>query len=184
MVADFRRRFWVAAALTVPILVLSPLLQQLFGLERLLTFPGDRYVVFTLASAVYVYGGWPFLTGLVEELRARQPGMMTLIGLAVSVAYLYSSAVVFGLQGRLFFWELATLIDVMLLGHWIEMRSVMGASGALEALVRLDPTPLEIAESLEKSEKKVFNALKKLFSDGKIDSDAKTRKYSLAEKQG
>jgi Cu2+-exporting ATPase len=139
MVADFRRRFWVAAALTVPILVLSPLLQQLFGLERLLTFPGDRYVVFTLASAVYVYGGWPFLTGLVEELRARQPGMMTLIGLAVSVAYLYSSAVVFGLQGRLFFWELATLIDVMLLGHWIEMRSVMGASGALEALVRLLP---------------------------------------------
>ena len=139
MVADFRRRLWVAAALTVPILVLSPLLQQLFGLEQLLTFPGDRYVVFTLASAVYVYGGWPFLKGLVEELRARQPGMMTLIGLAVSVAYLYSSAVVFGLQGRLFFWELATLIDVMLLGHWIEMRSVMGASGALEALVRLLP---------------------------------------------
>jgi Cu2+-exporting ATPase len=139
MVADFRRRFWVAAALTVPILVLSPLLQELFGLERLLTIPGDRYVVFTLASAVYVYGGWPFLTGLGEELRARQPGMMTLIGLAVSVAYLYSSAVVFGLQGRLFFWELATLIDVMLLGHWIEMRSVMGASGALEALVRLLP---------------------------------------------
>ena len=88
MVADFRRRLWVAAALTVPILVLSPLLQQLFGLEQLLTFPGDRYVVFTLASAVYVYGGWPFLKGLVEELRARQPGMMTLIGLAVSVAYI------------------------------------------------------------------------------------------------
>jgi Cu2+-exporting ATPase len=139
MVADFRRRFWIAAVLTVPILALSPLLQELVGLGQLLQFAGDRYVVFALSSTVYFYGGWPFLKGLVDELREHQPGMMTLIGLAISVAYLYSSAVVFGLQGRLFFWELATLIDVMLVGHWIEMRSVMGASGALEALVRLLP---------------------------------------------
>jgi len=139
MVADFRRRFWVSVALTLPILVLSPLLQELFGLDQLLEFRGAPYLAFGFASAVYFFGGWPFLSGLVDELRARQPGMMTLIGLAISVAYLYSSAVVFGLQGRLFFWELATLLDVMLLGHWIEMRSVMGASGALEALVRLLP---------------------------------------------
>jgi Cu2+-exporting ATPase len=117
MVADFRRRFWIAAVLTVPILALSPLLQELVGLGQLLQFAGDRYVVFALSSTVYFYGGWPFLKGLVDELREHQPGMMTLIGLAISVAYLYSSAVVFGLQGRLFFWELATLIDVMLVGH-------------------------------------------------------------------
>jgi Cu2+-exporting ATPase len=93
-----------------------------------------------LASAVYFYGGWPFLKGLREELGRRQPGMMTLIALAISVAYVYSAAVVLGLAGQVFFWELATLIDVMLLGHWIEMRSVMGASKALEELARLMPS--------------------------------------------
>ncbi len=139
MVADFRRRFWVSLVLTVPILALSPLIQQLVGLQGRLDFPGDRWVLFGLASAVYFYGGWPFLTGLIGEVRKAQPGMMTLIGLAISVAYLYSAAVTFGLQGEVFYWELATLIDVMLLGHWIEMRSVLGASGALEKLVRLMP---------------------------------------------
>jgi Cu2+-exporting ATPase len=89
---------------------------------------------------VFFYGGWPFLNGITEELRQRNPGMMTLIALAISVAYLYSSAVVFGLVGKIFFWELATLIDVMLLGHWIEMWSVRGASRALEELARLMPT--------------------------------------------
>ena len=91
-------------------------------------------MLFALSSVVYFYGGWPFLTGIVRELTARRPGMMTLIALAITVAYFYSSAVVFGLAGEPFFWELATLIDVMLLGHWIEMRSVMGASRALESL--------------------------------------------------
>ena len=89
---------------------------------------------------MYFYGGWPFLTGLAAELKQRQPGMMTLISLAISVAYIYSTAVVLGLHGNVLFWELATLIDVMLLGHWIEMKSVMGASGALKALVELLPT--------------------------------------------
>jgi Cu2+-exporting ATPase len=140
MVADFRRRFWVSLALTVPILLLAPLIQGWLGLEELLAFPGDRLVQWVLASAVYIYGGWPFLTGLVTELKSRRPGMMTLLGLAIPVAYTYSSAVAFGLDGKTFFWELATLIDVMLLGHWIEMRSVMGASRALEELVRLMPT--------------------------------------------
>ncbi len=139
MVGDFRRRFRVSLILTLPILALSPMIQGWLGLERTLAFPGDRYVLFALSSVVFFYGGWPFLSGLSAELRARRPGMMTLIALAISVAYLYSGAVVFGLRGEVFFWELATLIDVMLLGHWIEMRSVAGASGALEALVRLLP---------------------------------------------
>ena len=140
MIADFRRRFWVSLTLTLPILALSPMLQSFVGLEQALAFPGDAYLLFAFSSAVFFYGGWPFLKGLTDELGKREPGMMTLIALAISVAWLYSSAVVFGLQGKVFFWELATLIDVMLLGHWIEMRSVMGASGALEALVKLLPT--------------------------------------------
>src|SRR3546814_20292136 len=82
-----------------------------------------------------------FLKGCLSELSSRRPGMMTLITVAIAVAFFYSSAVIFGLAGKVFFWELATLIDIMLLGHWIEMRSVMGASGALEALVRLLPAP-------------------------------------------
>jgi Cu2+-exporting ATPase len=140
MIADFRRRFWISVALTLPILLLSPMIQSFLGLERALAFSGALYLLFLLSSAVYFYGGWPFLKGFTEELGKREPGMMTLIALAITVAWAYSSAVVFGLQGKVFFWELATLIDIMLLGHWIEMRSVMGASGALEALVRLLPT--------------------------------------------
>ncbi len=139
MVADYRRRFWVSLVLTVPILALSPSFWELFGLKQPIVFPGHHYVLFVLSTVVYFYGGWPFLTGLIGELRGRQTGMMTLIGVAISAAYFYSTAVVFGLPGVGFFWELATLIDVMLVGHWIEMRSVMGASGALEALVRLLP---------------------------------------------
>ncbi|MEW6444880.1 MAG: copper-translocating P-type ATPase [Pseudomonadota bacterium] len=139
MVADFRRRFWISLVLSLPVLALSPGLWGLFGMPAPLVFEGDRLVLFLVSSTVYLYGGWPFLKGLVGELRQREPGMMTLIGVAVSVAWLYSSAVTFGLPGMGFYWELVTLIDVMLLGHWIEMRSVMGASGALEALVRLLP---------------------------------------------
>jgi Cu2+-exporting ATPase len=140
MVADFKRRFWVSLALTIPVLVLSPMLQGFVGLKRALAFPGDSYVQLLFASAVFFYGGWPFLKGLADELRKKQPGMMTLIGVAITVAYGYSGLVVFGLPGKVFFWELATLIDIMLLGHWIEMRSVMGASAALESLVRLMPS--------------------------------------------
>ncbi|WP_034491983.1 copper-translocating P-type ATPase [Afifella pfennigii] len=139
MVADFRRRFWVSLALTVPVLALSQMIQAFLGLDTALAFPGDRLVLFALASIVFFYGGWPFLKGLFRELGDRRPGMMTLIAIAISVAFFYSTAVVFGLSGKVFFWELVTLIDIMLLGHWIEMRSVMGASGALDALVRLLP---------------------------------------------
>src|SRR6267154_2754722 len=139
MVDDFRHRFWVSLALTVPVLATSEMIQHFLGLRATLAFPGDRYVEFAFASGVYFYGGWPFLTGLVDEVRQRLPGMMTLVALAITVAYVYSALVVFGLPGSVFFWEAATLIDIMLLGHWIEMRSVLGASRALEELVRLLP---------------------------------------------
>ena len=140
MAADFRKRFWVSLVLTLPILVLSPMLQTLVGLRGAIHFVGDIYVLFGLSSAVFWYGGWPFLKGFFEEFKARRPGMMTLISVAVSTAYLYSSAVVWGLTGKMFFWELASLIDIMLLGHWIEMKSVMGASRALEELAKLMPS--------------------------------------------
>jgi Cu2+-exporting ATPase len=138
MVADFRRRFWISLAATTPILVISPLIQKFLGFS--LAFPGDMYALFALSSFVFFYGGWPFLKGLFDELGKKSPGMMTLIALAISVAYFYSSAVVFGLAGKVFFWELATLIDIMLLGHWIEMKSVMGASKALGELAKLLPS--------------------------------------------
>src|SRR5438309_3984990 len=139
MVDDFRRRFWVSLALTLPVLATSEMVRHLLGLRGRLVFPGEGYVGFAFASAVHLYGGWPFLTGFVDELRARLPGMMTLVALAITVAYAYSALVVLGLPGNVFFWETATLIDIMLLGHWIEMRSVLGASQALEQLVRLLP---------------------------------------------
>jgi Cu2+-exporting ATPase len=139
MVADFRRRFWISVVLTLPVLALAPLIQRFLGLAGALDFPGDSYVQALFATAIYFYGGWPFLKGFVGEVRKSQPGMMTLIALAITVAYAYSAAVVLGLSGEVFFWELATLIDIMLLGHWVEMRSVMGASRALEKLVELLP---------------------------------------------
>ncbi len=140
MVADFRRRFWISLAVTLPILLLSPMIQRSLGLEETLRFPGDIYLLFGLSSFVFFYGGYPFLKGLFDELRQARPGMMTLIAIAISTAYLYSTVVVFGLKGKVFFWELVTLVDIMLLGHWIEMRSVMGASRALEELAKLMPS--------------------------------------------
>ncbi|MGE5157839.1 MAG: heavy metal translocating P-type ATPase [Gemmatimonas sp.] len=140
MVADFRRRFWVSLSLTVPILAISEHFWTLVGLRPLVSFAGDRYVLFAFAAVVYFYGGWPFLKGAGSEIAKRKPGMMLLVAVAISAAFFYSAAVTFGLTGAGFYWELATLVDVMLLGHSIEMRSVMGASGALEALVRLLPS--------------------------------------------
>lgn len=140
MVADFRRRFWVSLVLSVPTLLLAPLIQEQLGVEESWNFPGDKYVQWVFATVVFFYGGWPFLTGIVSETRSRTPGMMTLIAVAITTAYVYSTAVTFGVQGDSFFWETATLIGVMLLGHWLEMRSIMGASRALEALVSLMPS--------------------------------------------
>jgi P-type Cu2+ transporter len=140
MVADYRRRLWVSLALTVPVLALSPMIQEVLGLRETLRFPGDGYVLWALASAVFFYGGSPFLRGMWTDLTDLKPGMMTLIGVAITAAYAYSTAVTFGLAGEEFYWELATLVDIMLLGHFIEMKSVMGASRALEHLVRLMPS--------------------------------------------
>lgn len=139
MIADFRRRFGFALALTVPVLALSPMIQMALGLGERWRFPGDGFLLWGLSSVIYLYGGWPFLSGLGREVRARRPGMMTLVAIAISTAYLYSTAVTLGLEGEVLFWELATLVDIMLLGHWIEMRAVLGASQALETLVRLMP---------------------------------------------
>ncbi|MCG7501189.1 copper-translocating P-type ATPase [Tenacibaculum sp. Mcav3-52] len=138
MIDDFRKWFWVTLALTIPILFLSPMIQDFFGYEFLL--PGNPYILFALSSVVYFYGGWPFLKGFVSEVKKGSPGMMTLISMAISVAYFYSTATVFGLKGDDFFWELATLIAIMLLGHWIEMKSVLGASKALQLLVSMMPS--------------------------------------------
>ncbi len=144
MMKDFKKRFWVSLVLTVPILALSPMIGDWLGFR--LAFSGDMWVLFGLSTIVYLYGGWPFLKGLVDELKERSPGMMTLIALAISVAWLYSSAVVFGLEGELFFWELATLVDIMLLGHWIEMRAVIGTSKSLQALSALIPDNAHLLE--------------------------------------
>ena len=140
MVSDFRKRFWITTLLMVPVLLLSPMIQGFMGIADKFSFPGDVYILFSISTGIFIYGGWPFLVGLYHELKAKNPGMMTLIGLAIGVAYFYSSAIVFGLEGKMFFWELATLIDIMLLGHWIEMKSIMGAGAALEELARLMPS--------------------------------------------
>lgn len=137
MIRDFRQRFFITILLTIPVLALSPLIQQFFNFS--LGFAGDSYVVFALATVIFIYGGWPFLSGLARELRQKAPGMMTLIGLAITVAYVYSAGVTFGLEGSPFYWELATLIAIMLAGHWIEMASVLSASSALEKLAQLMP---------------------------------------------
>jgi len=179
MAADFRKRFWISLVLSVPILLLSPMIQQFLGLGTSLRFSGDLFINFLFSTAVFFYGGWPFLKGLYDELRQKNPGMMTLIALAIAVAYFYSSAVVFGVKGKIFFWELATLIDIMLLGHWIEMRSVMGASRALEELARLMPSeahklmgdgsvkdvPLD---QLQSGDKVVIKPGEKIPADGKV----------------
>lgn len=138
MIRDFKVRFWISLAITIPILVLAPIIQDVLNYEW--RFEGDRYLQFGLSTFVFFYGGWPFLKGLAEEVKNRAPGMMTLIALAISVAYIYSSAVVFGVDGKIFFWELVSLIDIMLLGHWIEMKSVMSASGAMEELAKMLPS--------------------------------------------
>jgi P-type Cu2+ transporter len=137
MIADFKKRFYVVLFLTIPIMLLSPMIQQFMGVNW--AFSGSNYLLFALSSVVFFYGGMPFFKGLVDEVKAKNPGMMFLIGFAITVAYIYSVAIVFGLEGMDFFWELATLILIMLLGHWIEMKSVMGASKELELLVKLMP---------------------------------------------
>lgn len=137
MIADFKKRFYVVLVLTIPIMLLSEMIQHFMGVDWM--FAGSKYILFTLSTIVFIYGGFPFLKGLVDEVKAKNIGMMFLIAFAITVAYIYSVAIVFGLQGMDFFWELTTLILIMLLGHWIEMKSVAGASKELELLVQLMP---------------------------------------------
>lgn len=173
---DFLNRFWVSIVITVPILLLSHMIQQWLGFS--ITFNGDKYVLLTLGTVIYIYGGLPFLKGMVGEIRAKAIGMMTLVAIAISVAYIYSVAVVFGLQGMDFFWELATLIDLMLLGHWLEMRSQMTASRALQSLVALLPNDVTVVrngeaikiklEELQDGETIVIKPGEKISADGLV----------------
>ncbi|KAA9357179.1 copper-translocating P-type ATPase [Larkinella humicola] len=153
---DFLKRFWLCLVVTVPVLLLSPMIQHWAGFHW--RFPGDTYVLMVLSSFLYFYGGWPFLTGLVGELKNKNLGMMTLVAVAITTAYGYSVAVVFGLEGMDFFWELATLIDIMLLGHLLEMKSQMAASRALESLVALLPSIVHV----ERGNQVIDIALKEL----------------------
>jgi Cu2+-exporting ATPase len=138
----FRRRFWVSLAISIPVLLYSPMIQEWFGF-RMPAFPGSQWITPVLSTVIFFYGGLPFLQMAAPELRVRQPGMMTLISLAITVAFVYSLAAFLILAGETFFWELVTLIDIMLLGHWLEMRSVRQASGALQELAKLMPDTAE-----------------------------------------
>jgi Cu2+-exporting ATPase len=138
----FRQKFWVSLVLSIPVLLFSPSIQAWLGYS-LPAFPGNQWITPVFAVIVFLYGGIPFLQMAVPELQNRLPGMMTLISLAISVAFVYSVAALFLPTSTTFFWELVTLIDIMLLGHWIEMRSVRQASGALNELAKLMPDTAE-----------------------------------------
>lgn len=139
MAEDFKRRFIVSLILTIPILLLSFSAGTLMPETLVSDFYGSEYILLFLSSAIFIYGGYPFFKGFITEVMESKPGMMTLIALAITVAYIYSVLTTFGLEGKTFFWELATLIDIMLLGHYIEMKTVMGASDALKKLAALLP---------------------------------------------
>lgn len=174
--ADFIKRFWICVAVTIPVLLLSHMIQQWLGIH--IAFPGDQYVLLILGTFIYIYGGIPFLKGMVGEIKAKAIGMMTLVALAITVAYVYSTAVAFGLKGMDFFWELATLIDIMLLGHWLEMRSQMSASRALQYLVALLPAEVTVEKNgatsrininnLEKDDIIIIKPGEKIPADGKV----------------
>ncbi|MDD3499604.1 MAG: heavy metal translocating P-type ATPase, partial [Sulfurovum sp.] len=134
---DFKQRFIVSLIVTIPILLLSSMIQEWFGF--VITLPYQNTIVLLLSSFIYLYGGWPFLSMMREEVRSLKPGMMTLISMAITVAYFYSASTLLFHQGKAFFWELATLIDIMLIGHYIEAKSLLSASSALSELVKLMP---------------------------------------------
>lgn len=155
MIEDFKKRFYIVLTLTIPIMGLSPMIQHWLNVHW--TFTGLSYVLMLLSTVVYFYGGWPFLVGLKDEIRNRSLGMMTLVAVAITVAYVYSVAIVLGLPGMDFFWELATLILIMLLGHWIEMKSIMSASRELELLVQLMPSNAHLIQGDQITEVKTEN---------------------------
>ncbi len=134
---DLKQRFIISVIVTIPILLFSSMIQMWFGFT--IDFPYRDLLTLALSTLVYFYGGWPFLTMMVEEIKSKEPGMMTLISMAISVAYFYSAITIFISEEKSFFWELATLIDIMLIGHYIEAKSILGASSTLEELVQLIP---------------------------------------------
>ncbi|MGK7311000.1 MAG: heavy metal translocating P-type ATPase, partial [Candidatus Longimicrobiales bacterium M2_2A_002] len=151
-VAMFRDKFWWSLALTVPTLVWGDLLQRWLGYTAP-SFPGSEYIPPVFGTLVFFYGGWVFIQGAIRELKDRLPGMMTLISLAITVAFVFSLVVTFGFPGTPLWWELATLVTIMLLGHWIEMRSISQASGALKELAKLMPsTALRVTDGDETEE--------------------------------
>ena len=176
MAQDFKTRFIISIILTIPILFLSPFIQGLLSYK--VGFDSNHYIILFLSAIIFLYGGKPFFTGTYKELKQKNPGMMTLIGLAITVAFGFSIAVVFGLEGKTFFWDLATLIDVMLIGHYFEMKSVMGASKALEKLADLLPSTAHKVngdnindvklDSLKKDDVVLVKPGEKMPSDGKI----------------
>jgi len=177
MVQDFKFRFWWVLGLTIPILALSPMIQEFLDVDW--RFKGDTLLLAAISTVVFFFGGWPFLKGLADEMKKRQPGMMMLIALAITVAYVYSTAVVFGFEGHLLYWELSTLVGIMLLGHWVEMRSVMSASAALEKLAELLPgnahrvkdngsTEEVPVEDLKKGDKVLIKPGDKIPADGEV----------------
>ncbi|NQS91168.1 MAG: heavy metal translocating P-type ATPase, partial [Chloroflexi bacterium] len=139
----FRRRFWVSLLISIPVLIFSPAVQDFLGYS-VGSFPGSTWITPVFAVIIFIYGGIPFIQMAVPEVKKRAPGMMTLISLAIGVAFLYSLAALIFSIGTTFFWELVTLIDIMLLGHWIEMRSIRQASGALNELAKLMPDTAEL----------------------------------------
>ncbi len=174
---DMKRRFIVSVIVTVPILLLSPMIQQWFGFT--LEVPYREAIIFVLATFIFIYGGKPFLTMMVDEIKSRKPGMMTLISMAISVAYFYSAMTLVMPGGKEFFWELATLIDIMLIGHYIEAKSVLGAANALEELVKMMPkTAMRVkpdgqleevgVDELEKGDIILVRPGEKVPADGKV----------------
>jgi len=155
----FRTRFWGSLLLSIPVLVFSPMIQNLLGFT-IPTFPGSDWIPFVFSLVIFAYGGIPFINMAKPEIRNREPGMMTLISLAISVALIYSLAAQLFRLGEGFFWELVTLIDIMLLGHWLEMRSVRQASGALNELAKLMPDEAELVASDGNTKKVSVNELK------------------------
>lgn len=175
--ASFLQTFWVVLILTFPILGYSEVVEKVFN-WTLPKFPGYEYLLLLLGSVVFFYGGWIFLVSALRELRAKLPGMMTLIALAITTAYVWSVYSTFANSGMALWWELATLIAVMLLGHWIEMRAVQGAQGALKELAKLLPDKAEVirgnlTEIIALNELKVGDIMlikpgSKIPADGKI----------------
>ena len=138
----FKDKFWLCLALTITVLLYSEMIQHWLNFTPP-AFPGSQYVPFVLSTVIFFYGGMVFVKGAIGELKAKMPGMMTLISLAIITAYVYSVATQFFIDGEGFFWELATLVTIMLLGHWLEMTSVAKAENALDAISKLLPDKAE-----------------------------------------